>query len=119
MKKLLFALLILVLLAATAQAKLVVIGTGDATRFDASSFPPDMQKAYELMEVKCVKCHSLERVAIALQTGIAPITGGLFDRRATRAYGIKMLRKPDSNMSKEDVKVVIPLLNYMLDQAAR
>ena len=119
MKKLFLSLLVLLLLAATAQAKLVIIGSGDATRFDASSFPPDMQKAYTLMEKKCVKCHSLERVAIALQTGIAPITGGLFDRRATRAYGIKMLRKPDSDMTKEDVKIVIPLLNYMLDQAAK
>ncbi len=112
----LFAIL---LFAAGAEAKLIVIGTGDATRFDVSGFPPEMQEAYKVMEVKCVKCHSLERAAIALQTGIAPISGGLFDRSATRAYGIKMLRKPDSNMTKEDVKTVVKLLNFMLDQAAR
>lgn len=116
MKKLILSLLTLILFASGAEANLVVVGTGNNTRFDPSGFPPEMQEAYQLMEVKCVKCHSLERVAIALQTGIAPITGGLFDRNATRAYGIKMLRKPDSNMTKEDVKIVVPLLNYMLDE---
>jgi len=119
MKGRILFLLVLLLFVSGAEAKLVVIGTGNATRFDPSGFPPDMQQAYRLMEVKCVKCHSLERVAIALQTGIAPITGGLFDRNATRAYGIKMLRKPDSNMSKEDVKTVVRLLNFMLDEASR
>ncbi|ORJ62979.1 cytochrome C [Geothermobacter hydrogeniphilus] len=116
MKKRILILLTLLLFAAGAEAKLVVIGSGNDTRFDPSGFPPEMQKAYKLMEVKCVKCHSLERAAIALQTGIAPITGGLFDRNATRAYGIKMLRKPDSNMTKQDVKIVVPLLNYMLGE---
>lgn len=117
MKKIFLLLLVALVMASTAQAKLTIIGQGDATRFDVSSFPPKMQEAYKVMEVKCVKCHSLERAAIALQTGIAPITGGIFDRSATRAYGIKMLRKPDSNMSKDDVKVVIGLLNFMLDEA--
>lgn len=119
MKKLIFFLLAALLVASSAEAKLVVIGNGAATQFDPSGWPPQMQEAYKLMAVKCIKCHSLERVAIALQTGIAPITGRLFDRSATRAYGIKMLRKPDSNMSKEDVKIVIPLLNFMLDEANR
>ena len=119
MKKFVLLMCAVLLLATGAEAKLVVIGSGDATQLDPSNFPPQMQEAYKLMAVKCVKCHSLERVAIALQTGIAPISGGIFDRSATRAYGIKMLRKPDSNMSKEDVKIVIPLLNFMLDEANR
>ncbi len=39
---------------------------------------------------------------IALKTGVALISGQLFDRSATKAYGIKMMRKPDSNMSREE-----------------
>ena len=119
MKRVMLLLFALLLVCSSAEAKLVVVGQGDATRFDVSGFPPKMQEAYKLMAVKCVKCHSLERTAIALQTGIAPITGGIFDRRATRAYGIKMLRKPDSDMTKADVKTVIGLLNFMLDEANR
>jgi hypothetical protein len=60
----------------------------------------------------------MERTVIAVNTGIAPISSGIFDRSATKAYGTKMLRKPDSNMTKADVKVVIDLLNYLLDQAS-
>ena len=119
MKKMALLVAALMLLAASAEAKFVVIGQGDATKFDVSNYPQKMQDAYKLMAVKCVKCHSLERAAIAIQTGIAPITGVIFDRGATRAYGIKMLRKPDSNMTKADVKIVISLLNYMLDEANR
>ncbi|AMV73488.1 hypothetical protein JCM30471_19040 [Desulfuromonas carbonis] len=119
MKKVVLLLCAVLLLATSVEAKLVVLGKGDATQFDVSSFPPRMQEAYKLMAVKCIKCHSQERTAIALQTGVAPITGGLFDRNATRAYGIKMLRKPDSDMTKDDVKVVIELLNFMLDEANR
>ena len=113
-------LILLLLFAVTsAEAKLVVIGSGEAARIDPAKFPPAMQDAYKVFQVKCIKCHSLERSVIALQTGIAPITGGLFDRTATKAYGIKMLRKPDSDMSKDDVKVVVELLNFMLDEAAK
>ena len=119
MKSLFILFSALLLLTTSVEAKLVVIGKGDATRFDVSSYPPKMQAAYTVMMAKCVKCHSQERTAIAIETGVAPITGGIFDHSATRAYGIKMLRKPDSNMSKDDVKVVVELMNYMLDEVDR
>jgi hypothetical protein len=100
-------------------AALRVVGSGDSMRFDPAGFPPSMKAAYETMKVRCVKCHTLERTVVAVTTGVAPITGQPFDRRATKAYGIKMLRKPDSNMTKPEVKVVVELLNYLLDEAAR
>jgi hypothetical protein len=30
-----------------------------------------------------------------------------------------MLRKPDSDMNKEQVKAVVELMNYLLDETAR
>ena len=75
--------------------------------------------SYEIMRVKCVKCHTLERTIVAIQTGIAPITGQLFDRSATKAYGVKMLRKPDSNMNKQEVKATVELMNYLLGEAEK
>lgn len=119
MKKFLLIALIGILFAPAAEAKLKVIGKGDHMRLDPSDFPPAQQQAYKLLEVKCIKCHSHERTIVALQTGVAPITGGLFDRTATRAYGIKMLRKPDSNMNKQDVKIVVDHMNFLLDEAAK
>lgn len=78
-----------------------------------------MKAGYEIMRVKCVKCHTLERTIVAIQTGVAPITGQLFDRSATKAYGVKMLRKPDSNMNKQEVKATVELMNYLLGEAEK
>lgn len=119
MLKVLPIFLFLCLFSTAAQAGLVVVGRGDNMRFDPSAYPPSMKAAYEIMKVRCIKCHTLERTVVAITTGIAPISGQPFDRKATRAYGIKMLRKPDSNMSKQEVKVVVELMNYLLDEAAR
>ncbi|MDD5758802.1 MAG: hypothetical protein PHI06_06930, partial [Desulfobulbaceae bacterium] len=82
-------------------------------------FPPEMAAAYKVMEVKCKKCHSLERTVVAIQTGLGPISGDIFDKSSTEAYGVKMLRMPDSGMSKTEVKEVVDLLNYLVDLAAQ
>ena len=54
--------------------------------------PPKMQEGYKLMAVKCTKCHSQERTAIALQTGIAPITGCLRHRSAIQLRSSRQVR---------------------------
>ncbi len=114
------AILALVLMCVTpCFAGLRVVGRGDSMTLDPSGFPAPMKASFDIMKVKCVKCHTLERTIVAITTGIAPITGQPFDRHATKAYGIKMLRKPDSNMNKQEVKMVVELLNYLLDEAAR
>jgi len=102
-----------------AAADLRTVGSGDAMNFDPSGFRDDMKPRFEIMRVKCVKCHTMERTIVAIKTGVAPISGQPFDRGATKAYGIKMLRKPDSDMTKEQVKAVVELMNYLLDETAR
>jgi hypothetical protein len=119
MKKVVLIVTLLCLCSTAAHAGLRVVGKGDTMRLDPSGFPPNMKASYEIMRAKCIKCHTLERTIVALQTGIAPISGQPFDRNATKAYGIKMLRKPDSNMNKQEVKAVVELMNYLLDLAER
>ncbi|HBG05981.1 MAG: cytochrome C [Geobacteraceae bacterium GWC2_58_44] len=119
MKKLVVTMLLVATAAGTAHAGLKVIGKGDAMRLDPSSFPPVMKENYEVVRVKCIKCHTLERTIVAIQTGVAPISGQPFDRSATKAYGVKMLRKPDSNMSKPEVKASVDLMNFLLAEAER
>jgi hypothetical protein len=114
MKKVLVTMLLVATTATAAHAGLKVVGKGDAMRLDPSSFPPAMKANYDVLRVKCVKCHTLERTIIAVQTGVAPISGQPFDRSATKAYGVKMLRKPDSNMSKPEVKASVDLLNFLI-----
>ena len=108
-----------VLFSAPCFAAIKVVGKGDTMNFDAASIPASMKASFDVMKVKCIKCHTMERTVVAITTGIAPITGQPFDRAATRAYGIKMLRKPDSNMNKQEVKVVVDLMNYLLDEAGK
>jgi hypothetical protein len=113
-------LLVLLSLAATpVYAKIRVVGKGDKMNFDPSQIPADLRGAFEIMKVKCIQCHTQERTVIAIQTGIAPVTGQPFDKQATKAYGIKMLRKPKSNMNREEVKQVVNLMNYLIDEAAK
>jgi hypothetical protein len=119
MSKLLVILLLLAASASVAHAGLKVVGKGDAMRLDPTGFPPAMKANYEVVRVKCIKCHTLERTIVAIQTGVAPISGQPFDRSATKAYGVKMLRKPDSNMSKPEVKASVDFLNFLLVETER
>jgi hypothetical protein len=119
MKKFLVTLLLVVTSATAAHAGLKVVGKGDNMRLDPSAFPPAMKANYEIVRVRCVKCHTLERTIVAVQTGVAPISGQPFDRNATKAYGVKMLRKPDSNMSKPEVKASVDFLNFLLAETER
>jgi hypothetical protein len=119
MKRILLLLAILLITTPNAHGALKVIGKGDAMRLDPSAFPPKYKAAYDVLKVKCIKCHTLERTIVAVNTGIAPVTNLLFDRSATKAYGMKMIRKPDSNMNLQEVKVCVELLNFLLDEAAK
>jgi len=114
MKKLVITMLLVAATATAANAALKVMGRDDGMRLDASSFPAAMKANYEIFKVKCTKCHSLERSIVAIQTGVAPISGQPFDRNAIRAYGARMLRKPDSGMTKADVKATVDLMDYLL-----
>ena len=118
--RLLAVLLLAICLSGTvAHAKIRAVGKGDRMSFDPAIIPPNLKPAFDIMNVKCRQCHSLERVVIAVSTGVAPVTGQPFDKQATKSYGIKMLRKPRSNMSRDEIKQVISLMNFLLDEAAK
>jgi len=106
-------------LVTVAEARVKVMGRGDKMNFDPEGIPANLRVTFELMSKKCIKCHTMERTVIAVLTGKAPITGQPFDRQAVKTYGIKMLRKPDSNMSKQEIRDVVVLLNFLLDENAR
>jgi len=119
MKLLTVAFLLIGIFATSSFAGIRTLGKGETLTFDPAGIPAAYKANFEIMKVRCIKCHTLERTVVAIQTGVAPISGQPFDQRATKAYGIKMLRKPDSNMNKQEVKAVVELLNYLVDQASR
>ena len=119
MRKFLLHAVLAVVLVTAADARVKVIGRGDNLKFDPDSIPANLRVTFELMSKKCIKCHTMERTVIAVLTGKAPITGQPFDRQAVKTYGIKMLRKPDSDMSKQQIRDVVVLLNYLLEENAK
>ena len=112
---LLTALIILTITAA-ADARIKVKGRGAAMNFDPASIPPQYQATFSMMTAKCSKCHTMERTVVAIQTGRAPITGQIFDRQAIKAYGIKMLRKPNSDMNKQEIRDCVVLMSFLLEE---
>ncbi len=109
----------LLLVSIPCHAAIKVVGKGDRMTLDPSGFPPQQKSAWLVFKVKCIKCHTMERTIVSINTGLAPITGQPFDRNAVRAYGIKMMRKPDSDMNKQEVKVCVDLMNWLLDEVAK
>lgn len=100
------------------EARIKVTGRGAKMNFSPDGIPEMYKPSFDLMLVKCVKCHTMERTVISIQTGRAPITGQPFNKQAVKAYGIKMLRKPNSEMNKKEIRDVVILLNYFLDENA-
>jgi hypothetical protein len=120
MKKLiLFAALFTLITTSIADGRVKVKGLGEKMNFDPESIQADFRPSFDLMTRKCVKCHTMERTVISIMTGRAPITGQPFNKLAVKAYGIKMLRKPNSDMNKQEIRDIVLLLNHLLDENTR
>jgi hypothetical protein len=120
MKKLAALLILITLLVySIADARVKVAGRGAKMTFSPDGIPETYKPSFNLMLEKCIKCHTMERTVIAIQTGRAPITGQPFNKQAVKAYGIKMLRKPNSGMDKKEIRDIVVLLNYFLDENAK
>jgi hypothetical protein len=99
-----------------AEARVKVSGRGAKMNFSGDSIPEMYKPSFDLLQAKCIKCHTMERTVIAIQTGRAPITGQPFNKQAVKAYGIKMLRKPNSDMNKKEIRDIVVFLNYLIDE---
>jgi hypothetical protein len=101
------------------EARIKVTGRGARMNFSSDGIPESQKPAFNILQEKCIKCHTMERTVIAIQTGRAPITGQPFNKQAVKAYGIKMLRKPNSDMNKKEIRDVVVLLNFFIDENAK
>jgi hypothetical protein len=104
------------LISSVAYAQLNVIVQGDKLSIDPSGFPPQMQAAYNLMMQKCNQCHSIERIVVAVQSEVCPLTKSAFTKQTTRAVVTRMFLKENSNITREDARTIVEFLNFLLDQ---
>jgi hypothetical protein len=118
-KYVMIAVLVMVSVYSVAEARVKVAGRGAKMNFSADSIPELYKPSFDLLQAKCVKCHTMERTVIAIQTGRAPITGQPFNKQAVKAYGIKMLRKPNSDMNKKEIRDIVVFLNFLIDENAK
>jgi hypothetical protein len=116
MKRACFVLAWVLFVSTMAYAELKVIVQGDSLSIDPSGFPPKMQAAYGMMLQKCNKCHSIERVIVAVQSGVCPVSKTSFSKDTAASVVTRMYLKPDSNMTKKEARTILDLIYYMLEQ---
>ena len=108
-------------MAAMSEAALKVVGKDATASFDTSGFPAARQEGMKLMVEKCnnTKCHTMQYAVDAIKNGIAPITKSPFDKAAARAYGLKMMRRPDSGIDKNQAKIIVDTIFFLLEENAK
>ena len=116
MKTICCIFLVALVACAVAYADIRVIGAGNATTIDTSGYPPEMLKAHALMMQKCTQCHSIERIIVGIQTGVAPITKMSFSKETTRSIVSRMFLKDNSNMTRDEAGLILHYLDFLLDQ---
>lgn len=122
MRKLLFACLLCFIMVTTASATLKFNGRGNSLQFDTSEFPPNMKANFEIFKVKCTKCHPQQRIVIAYVSGRMPITGQTFDMDSLKTLSFRMYRKamtkPETLITKEEIRPIHALLKYMMEASS-
>jgi mono/diheme cytochrome c family protein len=76
--------------------------SGGLPRELVATYPPDVQAAYAVFEVRCARCHSLAR----------PLSAQIEDDAHWRAYVAKMRRQPSSGISPEDAETILVFLRH-------
>lgn len=123
MRKLVVACLLCFIMVSSAFAALQITGRGESLRIDPAEFPPQMMANYEILKAKCTKCHSQQRIVIAFMAGHMPITGQRFDMDSLKSLSFRMYRKamtrPETLITKEQIRPIHILLKYMMEESSR
>lgn len=111
--------LALALIPGVAMAALKVQGKGKEQTLDRAQFAADQQPRYDMFAQKCTRCHELARPISALLTGVTPLSADKFDEDGIKKYVVKMMRKPNSGIVKEEARDLIQFLTYARSLATK
>jgi hypothetical protein len=75
---------------------------------DVSSYPQDIQDAYEVFAVRCSRCHTLAR----------PLNARISDAQHWVRYVTRMRRNPTSGINEKNAQVILRFLLYYMHQRA-
>jgi hypothetical protein len=118
MKSIVGTLLLLSLVSSSASAAPKIIGKGSQMRFDTSKWSPDVRANYEVMENRCTKCHTLERIITPFVTGLT-MSGQVFDWDSMKIVLFKMFNKPKSDISTEDRKHIVAVMKHLMNESTK
>lgn len=107
---LVFGLLITTL----SHARLRISGAGDTLSVDTTGFPAEMQATYALMTQKCSRCHTIERIITAVESGVLPLSKQRFGADTTETLVGRMFVKPDANITRGEARRIAELLSFLL-----
>jgi hypothetical protein len=118
-RKLAVAALALTLLvtAGVTRAELKLKGSGKTQELVREQFSGKDQAGFDLFNARCTKCHEIARPVSALVSGVTPISNSPFDNDGIKKYVVKMMRKPNSGISKDDAKAIIEFLTTARQKA--
>jgi hypothetical protein len=102
-----------------AVAALKVQGKGKEQTLVRDQFSADQRPRYDMFAQKCTRCHELARPIAALMTGVTPLSADKFDEDGIKKYVVKMMRKPNSGIVKEEARDLIQFLTYARSLAAQ
>lgn len=109
----------LALAPALARAALKVQGKGKEQTLVRDQFAADQQPRYDMFAQKCTRCHELARPISALMSGVTPLSADKFDEEGIKKYVVKMMRKPNSGIVKEEARELIQFLTYARSLATK
>ena len=115
----LVALVSLLFLSTPGLAKLEIKGKGKRQTLVRSQFSAEMQPRYDLFASKCTQCHAMKRPISALTSGITPVSGDSFNKKDIKHYVVKMMRKPNSGITRGDAKDILRFLVYAREIATK
>ena len=115
-KTILVVTMALLMMSAVSHASVKIVGKEGFREFDSSDFPPDKKASYKIMKARCTQCHTLDRVVQSIVTGIASSSWQPFDQNAAKTYGDRVMRKANKNMTKEEVKSVVVLMQWLITE---
>jgi hypothetical protein len=70
-------------------------------KIDVSSYPDEHKRRYEIMVVKCAKCHPIARTV-----------NSHFTSQQWKRYMKKMLRRPNSGINEEQAERIFEFLKF-------
>jgi hypothetical protein len=111
--------LLVVLPVGAASAALKVQGKGKEQTLVRDQFAADQRPRYDMFQQKCTRCHELARPISALLSGVTPLSADKFDEEGIKKYVVKMMRKPNSGIVKEEARELIQFLTYARSLASQ